>query len=557
MKSNFGLLIVLVCSSLVSSAQPNLEKQFRKGLSLLSTDANQADSVAEQLLDQLVLSPASHDSLYTKAYYLKAMASFYQSRLLLAEQFFNQAIAKSKNWAQGKQYEETSINNLGIIYYKQDRLTLALDAYMKSLKYAEQSRDSSSIVQSWINISLLEHKRNNNRKALDIGYQVLDYTLRKKDSLSMALCHQNLYLFKQVDGFSTKADYHYKEALALYDAMGDIYDKISLQLNKVRFDFDKKQYAVSENLIFDLLPVAKQRGFNEFVFQAYLYLGMINLYSKNNVEKAEEYLTAAENIIRETGKNDGLIEVYYYKARLAVKQNNEQAYESAINQYKQQLLQTFRDDADDSYEQISVIYELNRNRQIQLELEADLHQKKRQLRVFITLFLLVSIATSIILYQHIRLRRYTEKLFQMNVSETKLTASPKSPTDTTDAPTSAAATDPSELRYRAILQLLESEQLYLDTTLNIQMLSQRLSTNPRYISQAINTYSGTNFAGLVNRMRVNQARRLILENYLDCSMKEVADACGFNSRASFYRHFKEVTGFSPTEFKEMAHRSFL
>lgn len=77
-----------------------------------------------------------------------------------------------------------------------------------------------------------------------------------------------------------------------------------------------------------------------------------------------------------------------------------------------------------------------------------------------------------------------------------------------------------------------------------------MGSNRKYISQAINRHSNINFNGLVNRLRVNEARRLMIEEP-NKSLGEVMDESGFSNRVTFYRQFKEITGFSPSEFQTL------
>jgi len=109
-----------------------------------------------------------------------------------------------------------------------------------------------------------------------------------------------------------------------------------------------------------------------------------------------------------------------------------------------------------------------------------------------------------------------------------------------------------QARYQAILQLMERDKPWLDAGFSLQDLSTRLATNQKYISQAINMYSETGFSGMMNRYRVNEARRLILEGKPDVSLNDIALQAGFTNRVSFYRQFKELTGISPSEFVKLA-----
>jgi Flp pilus assembly protein TadD len=95
------------------------------------------------------------DSMVARADYLLGLASFYESRFLLAEKHFRDAVA-SEYALSNRNFCDRCWNNLGIAYDKQNRWSEAKDAYYQSVKIAEQNGDSSSVMQSYINIYKLE-----------------------------------------------------------------------------------------------------------------------------------------------------------------------------------------------------------------------------------------------------------------------------------------------------------------------------------------------------------------------------------------------------------------
>ena len=73
-----------------------------------------------------------------------------------------------------------------------------------------------------------------------------------------------------------------------------------------------------------------------------------------------------------------------------------------------------------------------------------------------------------------------------------------------------------------------------------------LGYSPSYISHVIEDLPGTSFSMLLNSLRVEYAKKLIVEkNY---NMLNVALECGFGSDRNFYRTFKALTGYSPKEY---------
>jgi len=96
---------------------------------------------------------------------------------------------------------------------------------------------------------------------------------------------------------------------------------------------------------------------------------------------------------------------------------------------------------------------------------------------------------------------------------------------------------------------MREERPYLDSSLRLQDLAEKLSLSNHYISQVINDLDGKNFADFVNEYRIEEAKRLLLET-TGKKIIHVAYDSGFNNKASFNNAFKRFTGMAPSEFRE-------
>jgi AraC-like DNA-binding protein len=73
------------------------------------------------------------------------------------------------------------------------------------------------------------------------------------------------------------------------------------------------------------------------------------------------------------------------------------------------------------------------------------------------------------------------------------------------------------------------------------------------VSYAINKEFGTNFFEFINHHRIEEAKRLLSDKaYEKLTVMEILLESGFNSKSSFQRFFKRLTGVSPTEFRKNA-----
>ena len=103
--------------------------------------------------------------------------------------------------------------------------------------------------------------------------------------------------------------------------------------------------------------------------------------------------------------------------------------------------------------------------------------------------------------------------------------------------------------YSRVVELLKEKKLYLNPELKIIDLATLLNIHPNLMSKAINYVSEANFYDLINKMRVDE----FMNNMKSADANKytiiaIAFDSGFNSKATFNRNFKAISGMSPSEF---------
>lgn len=96
--------------------------------------------------------------------------------------------------------------------------------------------------------------------------------------------------------------------------------------------------------------------------------------------------------------------------------------------------------------------------------------------------------------------------------------------------------------------LFQKEQIYLQNELTLDILSKKLKISRHYLTQLFNVHIGENFNSYVNRHRIEYAIQLANSATEKISIEDLAFNSGFNSKVSFNRHFKNSTGYSPSEY---------
>lgn len=96
---------------------------------------------------------------------------------------------------------------------------------------------------------------------------------------------------------------------------------------------------------------------------------------------------------------------------------------------------------------------------------------------------------------------------------------------------------------------MEQEKMFTIPELTLTDLAIKLNIHPNYLSQVINDLEGLNFFNYINTLRVEEFKKLVSKpESKKYTFLSLAYECGFNSKTTFNRFFKKVTGLSPSEY---------
>jgi AraC-like DNA-binding protein len=99
--------------------------------------------------------------------------------------------------------------------------------------------------------------------------------------------------------------------------------------------------------------------------------------------------------------------------------------------------------------------------------------------------------------------------------------------------------------------IMISKKPYINNELNLYDLANFLNVSSSYLSYILNTCLDINFYQFVNKYRVEEAQRRIKNNDAQkFTLLTIAFESGFNSKASFNRIFKNITGLTPSEYQK-------
>ncbi|TNF41653.1 MAG: AraC family transcriptional regulator [Bacteroidetes bacterium] len=102
-----------------------------------------------------------------------------------------------------------------------------------------------------------------------------------------------------------------------------------------------------------------------------------------------------------------------------------------------------------------------------------------------------------------------------------------------------------------VFQYLQTKKPYLNPDYSLQMMAEDLQISRHKLSYIINIGLQKNFYKLINEFRVQEVKEMLVNpEYHHYTLLGIGLECGFNSKTSFNRIFKEETGLTPTEYKK-------
>jgi AraC-like DNA-binding protein len=102
-----------------------------------------------------------------------------------------------------------------------------------------------------------------------------------------------------------------------------------------------------------------------------------------------------------------------------------------------------------------------------------------------------------------------------------------------------------------LIELMDNTKPYLDCELSLVKLASFMNVSTHILSYIINNGFDENFYQFINRYRIEEAKKQILNPQMNhLSLLGIGFEVGFNSKTVFNTTFKKYTGQTPSEFKK-------
>jgi AraC-like DNA-binding protein len=533
LKKIFYLLCLLLPNTMIGQKPPAFQEIMR----FIPSDLEKARRLADMLLEDALQN--SVDSSIAKANYALGLIFYYQDQNIVSAKYFQNAL-KQAYAKKNIDFSEKCLNNLGVNYEILGKLDKSLTAYQQSLKIAQKRKDAFGAAQTNLNIALLKSKAGDYESAIKLNKIAQDYFLKVGNKENIGLTYLNAAVFYD-NKDNAKAIENALKAEVIFENIKDTFNLIKSLHNLNKYYLDVKN-DIKADFYF------KKADYLSDMFQSYGFKSAILIrgievnIQKKNIPLARKLLQEAEYNLATYPNEERKNELSAIKVRLNAYEGNIAEFEKSFNRYVNETTKIIEDNFNSDYEEWSIIYEKDKLTNSLKKLAKANKNKNRTIILFTILIIIFIIILVIGIIFYLKLRDSYKKIFQLNNI-----VSDKAAQDIIEG-----EADSNEqklyLLFTEIQQLMEKEKFYLKPGITISDVSTALGTNDKYISLSVNKFARMNFNHYINTLRIQEAKKKLLDTNAGSSIQDIAFACGFGNASSFIRVFKQITGLTPAYY---------
>jgi len=533
LKKIFYLLCFLLPNTIIGQKPPAFQEIMR----FIPSDLEKARGLADMLLEDALQN--SVDSSIAKANYALGLIFYYQDQNIVSAKYFQNAL-KQAYAKKNIDFSEKCLNNLGVNYEILGKLDKSFTAYQQSLKIAQKRKDAFGVAQTNLNIALLKSKAGDYESAINLNKIAQDYFLKVGNKENIGLTYLNAAVFYD-NKDKAKAIENALKAEVIFENIKDTFNLIKSLHNLNKYYLDVKN-EIKADFYF------KKADYLSDMFQSYgfksaiLIRGIEMNIQKKNIPLARKLLQEAEYNVATYPNEERKNELSAIKVRLNAYEGNIDEFEKSFSLYVDETTKIIVDNFNSDYEEWSIIYEKDELTNSLEKLATENKNKNRRIILYTILIIIFIILLVVGIVFYLKLRTSYRKIFQLNhTSQVK---------PILDKITSEIDNNDQKLYllFTEIQQLMESEKFYLKPSITISDVSTAIGSNDKYISLSVNKFARMNFNYYINTLRIQEAKKKLLEGNTESSIQDIAIACGFGNASSFIRVFKQITGLTPAYY---------
>lgn len=425
----------------------------------------------------------------------------------------------------------------------------AATEYYKALKIFKSIHDTENIITLYNRLGLLKLDLHEPQKALKYYQIAMKMAKQAKSTKNLQIIYYNLAItYKELDSLQTALDY-YKKSEQLAETFGNQIEVAQILHNTGDIYLTKGEFQKAISNFQESLQISQNLDIPIGMLHNYVRLGKAFFQtgdygtSRRHYEKALGIARSMQMPPVEAEVYYGLYELYY--------QNKD--FEKAIDYYlKSEAItnEMLSQEKQKAIAELEIKYETELKDEKLEKMNYQIQSKQAQNRLLILGLVFLVLLCGFIVYFLLYRNKTLRELYNRNIELLNAVNFYKIAPEKTDE------RDQLKKIFDKLLELLIHEKTFKDPNLGIKDVAEMIGTNEKYVSTAISMYAQMNYSNFISFYRINEAKELI--NQMEfANLNEIMYACGFNSRTTFYNAFKNFTGLSPKQFKEMHQKTVL
>lgn len=456
----------------------------------------------------------------------------------------------------------TVINNTLGIYYMNSAFDYneALPYFIEALRYSAQNAHKANHSTILLNIAHtyylrddtagLEYAQEAYRGGVESGNSKLIYRA--------ALCIANL---QYLAGDYESALKHVNEAIA----KGNEREKLTAYLTYADILSAIGKPDEAEKYYLLTLESSDKANVNKLTKSQLSYGDF--LLSQGRGEEAVSVFTEAIRISEDNHNYTNRHKLYHSLSEAYSVLGNDELADKYMTSYNMLTDSLFELSRDRSFNELIFRYENEKQKSETRakELELARESNKFHITVMMLIVILTVLVAIYVLYKR-KNNMYRQLVMQYDQFQRRertralRPSSPPEAADAADAPDADTDADTdeepgaqdkkSEELFLKLEELMKTQHIYRNNEISVDMLTELLNTNRRYISRMFTQYAGTSFSQYINSHRIREAVSVLSEAENDIPLKALSDYLGYNSLSSFYRSFQKETGVPPSKYRQ-------
>jgi len=452
------------------------------------------------------------------------------------------------------------------IFTERGEYDRALETGLDLLATAEKSSNEYQLMKGYAALSHYYLRMEYFSKALDYCVRGLDYIIKLK---------QTQYIFPKIDEIArmTAKLNHPDRALRAYEFYSKLEKELSppgdyiqsiVYMNMADIFISNGAYEKAQLYLAKAIKTNYENNYNFRIPRALILQAQLDLKKKDTISAISNYersIDAAEYIDAfDVVKNSSAILIDLFES-------TDQTLK--VNEYKRLYYMISDSLFTNEKEQKIIILEARRrikeitDKQRSLEIDNEAQKSRaRNILVALIFFLILSGVTT---YAYLKVRHKNKLLYnrtielaeiQLNIEEKldiiqnkSAKSKTKSKMDNGYQTNHPLGEDIKEI-ILSKLNKLEKENFFLDQNCSLHKLSEKLKTNPKYLSQVINQEKKSNFNNYINELRITYLLSKLVKSkeFRNNKLSYIAVSVGFNNLNTFNSAFKKRQGILPSYF---------